>query len=234
MIIREGHDELLLIAQADHAALAERIMIAWRRDGLAASPHNADILYATRRHDDGWIEHDAAPIVDPAAGRLLDFVHAPDPVRRAIWPASVAGVSDRPYAAALVAQHPIHLYDRYRADPVWQPFFTEMEALRDRHLAAARTRADDAFMASYFFIRMGDLLSLQFCDDWQEPQQHGAFSSRWDGTRLTVTPDPFGGQTVALAVTARRLPRRAFDAPEAAAAFAAAPTTILRGVASGP
>lgn len=233
MIIRAKGDQLLLITQIDHAALAERIMAAWRRDGLPDSPRRDVILLATRRHDDGWIDDDQAPLVNEATGRVQDYVHAPDEVRRSIWPKGVARLTAHPYAAALVAQHAMQLFDRYRADPEWAAFFDRMERASDAHLAATPLTADD-LQRDYFFVRMGDLLSLQFCDQWLEPQRHGEYESRGDGARLTVTPDPFDGREVPLSVPARCLPARPFaNRTDAIAAFQAAPLTTLIGVASG-
>ena len=233
VIIRSGNGQLLLIKQTDHATLARRIMAAWRRDGLPSSPRRDVILLATRRHDDAWIDEDRAPLVNDV-GEMLDYLHAPDEVRRDIWPRGVAVLSGHPYAAALVAQHALHLFDKYRAEPAWQDFFSAMERTRAEQLAAAAPHTEDDLCADYFFVRMGDLLSLQFCDDWYEPQADGPYMSTWDGERLTVTPDPFEGSEVPLTVTARRLTVQVFSTQvELARALALAPTVTLRGVASG-
>ena len=234
MIIRAAGDELLLIQQIDHAALAERLIAAWQPGDFKESPRRNAILFATRRHDDGWIDEDAAPLVDSESGSLLDYVHAPDDVRRGIWPRGVERLSAFPYPAALVAQHALHLFEKYRADPEWSAFFDRMERLRAANLVAAAPWTDDELRHDYFFVRMADLLSLQFCDDWREPQQFGDFTSWWDGTRLTITPDPFGGSTVSMTITARRLPNIPFDARAAADAFAGAPRLTISGVAAGP
>lgn len=210
-------------------------MTAWRRDGLSDSPRRDVILFATGRHDDGWADDDRAPLVDEATGRLLDYVHAPDEVRRAIWPKGVERLSADPYAAALVAQHAMHLFDKYRADPGWQDFFDRMGRARDAHLAAAAPLTAGDLQRDYFFVRTGDLLSLQVCDQWLEPQPNGAYRSRWDGVRLTIAPDPFDGGQVALSVTARQLPNRRFASRrDALTAFGAAPAVTLSGIASGP
>ena len=110
VIIRARAGQLLLIKQTDHAALAERLMSAWRADDFASSARRDVTLLATRCHDDGWIEEDAAPLVDPVSGEILDYVHAPDDVRRGIWPRGVERLSSMPYVAALVAQHALHLF----------------------------------------------------------------------------------------------------------------------------
>lgn len=233
VIIRTGSNELLLIRQVDHAALAGRLIAAWRPGGFLQSPRRDEILLAARRHDDGWIEQDAAPLVDEATGELLDYLHAPDEVREGIWPRGVERLSQFPYTAALVAQHALHLFDKYRADPGWRAFFDRMERLRTATLAAAAPRTKDDLLHDYFYVRMADLLSLQFCDDWREPQRHGDFESHWDGARLTITPDPFEGATIPMTVSARRLPHVRFDARAAAAAFADAPVVAINGVAAG-
>lgn len=210
-------------------------MSAWATDGLPSIPHRDTVLFATRRHDDGWIDEDRAPIVDEKSGRLLDFTETPDDVRQRIWPRGVAEVSRVPYAAALVAEHALHLHERHRTSPEWREFFSEMEHVRDRHLAASAPLRESDLRRDYFLVRMGDLLSLIFCNGWHEPHHEGAYQARLDGPRLRVSPDPFGGREVPLAVSARRLAHRAFHSRrEAAAAFACAPVVTLSGVASGP
>jgi uncharacterized protein DUF3891 len=233
VIIRTSGTELLLIRQVDHAALAERIIAAWRLGGFGQSPRRDEILLAARRHDDGWSDQDAAPLVDPATGELLDYLHAPDDVREGIWPRGVDRLSQFPYSAALVAQHALHLFDKYRGDPGWRAFFDRMERRRAASLAAAAPRTEDDLLHDYFYVRMADLLSLQFCDDWREPQRHGDFETRWDGARLTITPDPFEGASVPMTVSARRLPDVRYDGHAAATAFAAAPLVTINGVAAG-
>ena len=241
MIVRLDGSFQLLITQPDHAALAGRVMREWRAGGLLQSPRRASILLAVEEHDNGWREADAAPLVD-AAGRVLDFVGAPDDVRRPVWPRGVERLAATPYAAALVAQHALHVYRRYRENPEWAPFFAGMEACRDRHLkrspgkeAAAPTLED--LLRDYFFVRIGDLLSLTFCNGWtsvQSDDSGSGYAIRLEGTRLAVTPDPFDGRDVPLEVTARELPGRPFQsAAEAREAFARAPEVLLQGVASG-
>src|SRR5687767_13560839 len=128
MIIRPANGSQLLITQPDHAALAADIMRHWQADGLPDSPRRALILFAICEHDNGWAEVDAAPIVDASSGRILDFVNAPDVVRRDVWPRGVERLAAMPYAAALLAQHALHIYRRYHAASEWAPFFLEMQA----------------------------------------------------------------------------------------------------------
>lgn len=234
MIIQHRGGSLLLITQPDHAALAGRIMRRWTRGAFDAHPRRASILLAIDEHDNGWKEVDAAPIVDGATGRMLDFVNVPAPVRRAIWPRGVERLAGDPWAAALVANHAVHVYRHYREEPDWQPFFAELESARARHLQRATSLTLDDLLADYFFVRMGDLLSLTFCNAWEQAPDELGYTIRCDARGLTVTPDPFGGEAILMDAPARELPDRAFASANAAArAFHAAPVRSLTGTARG-
>jgi len=264
MIVRLDGSFQLLITQPDHAALAARVMRQWRADGLPQAPRLSSILLAVEEHDNGWREVDAAPLVDEATGRVLDFVGAPDQVRRAVWPRGVDRLAATPYAAALVAQHALHVYRRYRDDPDWAPFFGDIEARRERDLQRLpfdslvrsarsgqrheggwgpasmendRPLAVADLVREYFFVRIGDLISLTFCNGWTAVQlddSGSGYAVRLEGPRLTINPDPFEGREVPLAITARELPNRPFpSAAEAREAFSKARHVVVEGVASG-
>jgi hypothetical protein len=235
MIVRRTDSTVLLIAQPDHAALAARIMRRWTDSELAQSSRRDEILHAVEHHDDGWIEVDRAPIVDETTGELLDFITSPVAVRRGIWPRGVARLASTPYAAALVAQHAVYVYGRYRDDDAWAPFFTEMESLRAHHLRAALPATLEMLLSDYRWLRTGDILSLAFCNGWTDAQhdERGG-SAHLTGDRLVLTPDPFVGAEVPLAVPARAVSAAPFaSADAAAAAYSRAPVTILTGIAAG-
>lgn len=231
MIIRVERNALLLIRQPDHASVSAVLMDGWT--GLAANPHRDSVRLAIAEHDNGWREPDSAPVV-AADGRLLDFVHAPDDVRRGIWPRGVERLAATPYAAALVAQHSLVIFDRYRAKSDWQPFFDEMTRRRNAHLAHSG-RTETELLGDYALVRIGDLLSLVFCNAWTDEHTAGGYRIRLcDRSTLVVTPDPFGGRDVSFAVEARRLPIRRFASPEdARGAYDAAPREALHGRAVG-
>jgi hypothetical protein len=237
MIVQSDGATLLLITQPDHAALAARIMDHWRAGGFVGAARRATIRLAIEEHDHGWLDVDAALLIDPESGRVLDFVAAPEHVKRAIWPRGVARLAATPYAAALVAQHALHIYRRYRDDADWAGFFSELEGARDRHLRAAGTALED-LRRDYVFLRIGDLMSLTFCNGWTEAQKDDAgegYEMRLEGSRLVVTPDPFEGREVPLEIAARRLPDRPFGSDaETRHACETAPVTHLKGVATGP
>jgi hypothetical protein len=233
MIIRPADGTQLLITQPDHAALAANIMRHWQVDGLRASPRRESILFAIQEHDNGWAEVDAAPIVD-GSGHLLDFVNAPDEVRRGVWPRGVERLAATPYGASLVAQHALHIYRRYQSDREWAPFFGAMQAARDRHLASAAVTLED-LRRDYFFLRIGDLASLTFCNGWTDPQtDESGYAVHLNGLHLAVRPDPFAGAVIPIEISGREMPNRTFaSAADAPAAFSSARIVTLNGVVSG-
>ena len=233
MIVRRHDAGWLLITQPDHAALSAQLMTEWRADGLPAHPRRDIILLATREHDAGWADVDVAPLVDPASGQVLDFVHAPDVTRQSVWPRSVERLTGEPYADALVAQHALHVYRDNRPDPAWTPFFEQMEALRREQLART-PHSLAALEHDYQFVRLGDLLSLFFANAWPGPRVEGPYTVRVAPGEVTASPDPFAGRHVPFTIRGRLLPAdRYTDAEAAARSYAAAPVVTLTGTAFG-
>lgn len=231
MIVRPVGDGLLLITQPDHAQLARRIME--HSTGLADRPRRVSILHAIGEHDNGWADEDAAPSVDPDTGRILDFVGAPLTVRHRVWPRAVSRLAPDPWAAALVAQHAITVYDRFRADAAWTDFFAGMEGTRDALLRGTGMPLGD-LVDDYAFVRLGDLVSLTFCAGWDEEQRFDPWTVRRSGARVLVVPDAFGGASIPVAVDGRVLADRPYRSDgELRSAFGVAPAMTLRGEVGG-
>jgi Protein of unknown function (DUF3891) len=232
VIVRRHNDDLLLITQPDHAALASHVMAHWRLEGLIDHPRRDVILLATREHDSGWTDVDAAPLVDERTGGILDFVRAPDAVRQSVWPVAVERLRDAPFAAALVAQHAITVYDGYRSLPGWQAFFSQMEDLRRRCLAAAAPLTLDDLLRDYRYVLLGDRVSLTFATQRPDPWRVEGYEMRAAPDSVTIQPDPFGGQTVPFSLSGRLMADVPYStAVEAAAAFTTAPVVTINAVA---
>jgi hypothetical protein len=233
VIIRQATDRLLLISQADHAALAGRIMRAWRLGGLPDHPRRETILTATDHHDDGWLEEDAATHVSDG-GEPLDFIAVPPSVKQRIWPrAAGRWASQSPAVAALIAEHALTVHAPLAEDPAWRRFFQTMTRTRDELLASAgsnRTELDE----DYPFVRTGDQLSLIFCNGWTAPLSGLGYKAILSGITLQITPDPFAGARIPLDITARSLPAMSYaSAADLRAALATAPVVRLTGEAAG-
>jgi hypothetical protein len=235
MIVRStAIGDLLLITQPDHAGAAGVVAERWRADGLPDSPRRDSVLRAVRDHDFGWADADAAPIVDVSNRRVLDFVSAPLEVRQGVWPRSVANLSDNPWAAALVAQHAMTVYDRYRGQRDWDPFFERMTSLRDYMLSRVEHESLESLHADYRFLRLSDLASLAFCNLWDDVQRFAGYEVMFASDVLTIRPDPFDGGEFEISVAARRVPLQAVSsAQQVTDAFSRAPVETLTAVVRG-
>ena len=209
MIVRTIDNRLELITQPDHAHLAARIME--HCVDLAALPRRASIMNAIAEHDNGWEEEDSAPIV--SEGKVVDFINAPFDVRHRVWPRAVVRLSDDPFAAGLVAQHAITIHERFRGDEEWVDFFGEMAMLRNAMVDKSGFRLDE-LAVEYAFVRLGDLISLSFCTTGIELQPYGDWSVQCTGSRVFVTPDPFGGRIIPIEISAREIANRPYGSDQ--------------------
>jgi hypothetical protein len=231
VIVRAVPGGVQLITQPDHAHLARAIMEHCAP--LAVRPRREAILHAIAEHDNGWAEEDAMPTVDPSTGGVVDFIGAPLSVRHAVWPRGVARLTSVPWAAALVAQHAMTVYDRFHSEAEWASFFSEMATARDRWMGAAGLTIDD-LIDDYSFVRLADLISLTFCVGWVDPHQFAEWTVELSGTRVTVTPDPFTGTAIPIEIVARQIARQSFrNDTDLRDALAAARTTTLQGEVAG-
>jgi hypothetical protein len=234
MIVRQEEGCLHLITQPDHAALAGLLMSEW--EPLRQAARRPSILLAIGEHDNGWQDLDEAPRVDPASGRIFDFVTVPAAERQAVWHRGIVRLAERDrWAAALVAHHAVFVYDRYRRDGAWAGFFASLEKTRGE-LVAASGRTLDELLADYPYLRLGDLISLTFCNRVGGPQSYERWSLALVGEemeRVAVTPDGLAGREVPLAVTAREVPDVVYRTDdELRSAVRGAPRITLRGVLS--
>ncbi len=237
MIVRTESDQwLYLITQADHAALAARIMAEWKAGAWLRHPQRERILRATAQHDCGWRESDASPSVSPETGMPYDVVNAPLAIRQGAWRIALDRLEpEDPYLAALVAHHALTVYTRYRGLNAWHYFFVEMEARRNELLSCAAIGLEE-LLSDYRILAMGDRWSLIFCYGWREPnpmyEYTGTLSA--DGRELRVSPDAFDGDSVRLEVRSRRIPRRFYSSDDDLhRELEKAETVMLTGLAIG-
>ena len=231
MIVRTTPGSIQLITQPDHAQLARRVME--HCVPLAARPRRDVILRAIGEHDNGWMEEDAAPRVNPTTGHIVDFIDAPAEVRQRVWPRGVARLAADPWAAALIAQHAITIFDRYRSDGTWASFFAEMERRRD-DLRGASGLPLEELLSDYVFVRLADLISLCFCMGTTDELRFDQSSVRLAGAQVVVTPDAFGGAEIPVEIGAREIANERYDTDSALRlALSKARPATLRGVITG-
>jgi hypothetical protein len=234
MIIRRSASTLHLMTQPSHAALSARIMGQWGSGHFAETPRKASILHAIEQHDCGWAEVDKTLIVDAATGKLLDFTEVSDAAKRETSTRGIPPLASDPYAAALAAQHRLHVYRRYADHPEWRPFFADMTATRDSYAAAAGVALEE-LLRDYRLVRAGDLASLAFCNEWTHTDDDGCgYSMHFDGSTLTITPDPLDGRAIPIGIEARVIQNERFaSSAEARRAVEAARLVTLNGMVRG-
>jgi hypothetical protein len=238
VIVRDDAAGFLLITQPDHARLAEEIVSAMRTEPTLLGPDRQTILLATREHDNGWADVDSEPTIELETGRPCDFISGPAAVKHELWPRAVTRVArTNPRAGALIAEHALTVYGYRRMEADWIAFFETMTSLRDallERIGSASEPARRAFEDQYRAVRLGDSLSLQFCNGWTEAHTTFEYRAVMDGTTLVISPDPFAGAIVPLRVIGRRIPaRRYHDDADLRAAIATATPEIVTGHARG-
>lgn len=238
MIVRDEDPSYLLIAQHDHARLARDIVAAIRTEPALDTPSRDTILFATREHDNGWIEVDLEPTIEPATGRPCDFISGPARVKHELWPRGIRRAAQvDPRAGALIAQHAVTVYAYRAGEPEWQAFFGPITAMRDdllNRIGASEGAAREAFDREYRSVRLGDSFSLQFCNGWTKAQETFDYRAELRGSSLVISPDPFAGASVPLRVMARRIPARRYASDgDLRQAVAHAIPELLEGEARG-
>jgi hypothetical protein len=86
-------------------------------------------------------------------------------------------------------------------------------------------------LADYWFLGLGDLISLTFCNGWTDVQTFDPWRVRLSGSQVFVSGDPFDGTAIPIAIEAKEIPRRAYrDEAEFQKELATAASTSVRGV----
>jgi len=210
MIVVDESPNLLIITQSDHARLSGELLSLWIRDGLPDHPRRQGLLFATREHDNGWREADAAPRFDAVRQRPHDFSTFPSTDRGAIWKLGIERFSrQHPYAALLISHHAEVLYRQAGGSPEdWLEYLPRLEDQRQRWFPEAAV-SQAVIDQDYRFLQTADLLSLAVCNRWQEPLDAGLVrASVLEGT-LHLKPFPLAGATT-LRVPCRRIPDRPY------------------------
>lgn len=209
MIVTVEGGELRVITQSDHAHFAAELLSLWRSDALPEHPRRQEILFATREHDNGWREADAAPHLDHGTGRPHDFMSMPAAERCEIWRRGVRRhAGERPYAALLITHHARHLHRDRQGEAAYAELFEELDALY-RELAE-ETGADIATVeGDYRFLELADLLSLMVCNRWREDADLHGVSGRYEDGTLTLSPFPLAGAT-RFRIPVRHIPDRPY------------------------
>src|SRR6185503_11537715 len=92
----------------------------------------------------------------------------------------------------------------------------------------------EQLLEDYTFVRLADIISLNFCTDATDLAQYGDWQVSRTPDGVAISPDIFGGATVAFEISARELIDEPRESDEALwDAIRSSPTVILRGSAHG-
>ncbi len=208
MIVVDEGSRLLLFTQTDHAFFAAQLLSLWRTTELIQHPRRQEIIFATREHDNGWREADAAPRVNAETGRPHDFLTLPAEPRIELWRRGIARHLDRPVAAALIARHALEIHGERAGDPVWDDFLREVG---DRYTEILDQAAIEATTldSDYHFLDLADRLSLAACNRWTAPGKSHGVRFRLQERSLLLDPFPLAGTTT-FRIPCRRIPARRY------------------------
>ena len=116
MILQEQSDQLVLIRQTDHAALAGFFAREWGNELFKRPEPFESFRLAVGEHDNGWREWELAPQIDPKTHLPYTFMSLPTEDHMQLYQRGIERIvkADR-YAGLLVSLHCAGLYDRTRA-----------------------------------------------------------------------------------------------------------------------
>lgn len=206
MIVATRDSRHLMITQPDHARFAAELLSLWRP--LAGHPRREELLFATREHDNGWRETDAAPHWDPERGRPHDFLSLPREERIELWQRGTARFArEHPWSALLITRHAVRLHQE-RSGEEWRPFREYLDELYGS-LMEATGASPEQVDEDYRWLDLADLISLGVCNRWSEPFGRYGFRAHLQDQTLHLDPFPLAGAT-GFRIPCRRIPVRAY------------------------
>jgi len=205
MIFQQFQDQLLVIRQSDHGRQTGLFARYWGNENTPPFSPREAVIAAGDRHDDGWIEWEANPSVDPKTGRPWHFYQLTPHEHIPLYQRGIEMAAQHdPTTGLLVSMHGAGLYnDRYGTYRLVDQDFSESEReLVDEFLSEQRLfqqslaeriegqerhthiTNDPQVWYNYLLLQVWDRLSLQF-----------AFRLAADGD-IAPLPRPDGGTGV--------------------------------------
>jgi len=116
MIVQQNGDPMVVVRQTDHGVLSGFFAREWGNGSFAKPEPFSSFCLAAAEHDNGWLEWELAPGVDPKSFAPYTFMSVPTEEHVSLYQRGIDRVvkSDL-YAGLLVAMHCSGLYDRARA-----------------------------------------------------------------------------------------------------------------------
>ena len=219
MIVTKTRKEVIAIKQEDHAAFAGFLLERWSDHGFKHDEQRETIIRATREHDNGWREFDAAPRIDSKTKLPVNFKKIEPEETNDIWiRGSQRFVKDEPYVAMLITHHAYALHEaKHSRSGIWNEFFTTLARqrafLRD---SLGLTRND--IEHSYSFLRMADWFSLKYCSEPKlgagRPAIYAGYKVMRDEHVFRFRPYPFIDHDIRYEMPVYVLNRKGYESTE--------------------
>jgi hypothetical protein len=190
VLISRRDNQLQLVTQPDHAALAGDLARRWGNDRFAAGAATDSLIAAAARHDDGWAEIDGRPAVLQSEGRPAHFLEVPLPDTVGPYGAGIDRLyDDDRYAGVLASRHWAGLYSArwgvQDSPPVGHPAAQVVVAEQEERVGrevrelwegtGLRSAFEARLWHDYEVLQALDFLSLAAClVDLSEPTDQSA------------------------------------------------------------
>lgn len=156
----------LLVSQVDHARMSGELVRNWREE------FSPDVVDAIAHHDDGWVDWDDEPKMNPTVGASYSFLEMPLEESLVIWDRSIAAARKfGPLGGWIVAGHFYNLLadSDHAKDPPAIAWLTAKRKVRTAWLDEW-IRADPSHTLEYAksaqqMLLTADLFSLWLCCD---------------------------------------------------------------------
>lgn len=234
-----GH---IVVAQADHGDTCGQLGRAWGNELVGEVTPADTVIRAATVHDNGWLDWEQAPTLNPSSGLPHTFATAPYAVHLEIhsrWSHALA--EEDPYAGLLVALHHASFFPRPGRVGRLRRGGRRIAAFRDdldqlaRDLRRGLEATDEEVERNRRLVRTWDGISHDLLVNALPRTRHGVPAR--DGTlALTVTgrgdgyavdPWPFRPEVVTVRARGRLLRGTFSDTQEMRVALAAAPSVEL-------
>ncbi|MCC7439923.1 MAG: DUF3891 family protein [Armatimonadetes bacterium] len=216
MIIQKHKRQITAIRQEDHAAFAAFLLEHWLDHGFPHHPDREAIIRATREHDNGWHQFDAQPRLDAKTKLPVDFQRVTPEETFQIWMEGTARFAETdPLVALLITHHAYTLHEHiHRRTGIWQEFFVGLAKRRGALRDSLGLQHND-IERLYSYLRMADLLSLQFCMNRtlgaERPERYAGYAYRRDANQFQFRPYPFTSRRLTYALPTYPLERTGYN-----------------------
>jgi hypothetical protein len=255
MILSQKDVSLQVIRQHDHAELAGALARNWGNTRFVRPEPFEPAALAACMHDNGWIEWDNCPRVNPRTQRPYQFTEMPVHEHLTFYERGVQRVvAEDAYAGLLVNMHCVGLYNqRYGIDPsipmnrhspeeqaIVQEFRHRLEE-QQRKLRESLSAPEQQVWINYKLLQIFDRFSLYLCMRPTQERQLGPAPLDYQGAEtelhfrpvdeqtVVVEPYPFRDSPLPVTVKARYIPASDYASDEEVQhALAEAPEVTLR------